>query len=291
MRSMKQAKNWAIVFLISSIGLTLSGCACLNTPEPKKETIDPYESVNRVIFKFNTKADKYVIKPVATAYSKALPNTIQSRVSHFFDNLREITTSANDLLQGKFQQFSHDAGRFVINSTIGILGTFDPASHLGLEKHKEDFGQTLAVWGYKNSAYLVLPILGPSTVRDTAGMAVDFNALSVWPLVESDKAKYALVGLDLLDIRAQLLKTENVVKAIAVDEYVFNRDAYLQHRKFLISDGETSEDLSEDLSDKTSSDANAMSSTNTSTDLKAETDKTSSSNSFPGEDDNQEIVK
>jgi phospholipid-binding lipoprotein MlaA len=291
---MKQAKNWTIVFLINSLTLVLSGCASVNTPqEQKQEMIDPYESVNRAIFKFNTKADKYVIKPVAITYSKALPDTIQSRVTHFFDNLRDVTTSANDLLQGKFGQFAHDASRFVINSTIGILGTFDPASHLGLERHKEDFGQTLAVWGYENSAYLVLPILGPCTVRDTAGLAVDYYALSVWPLVESDKAKYALVGLDLLDIRAQMLKTEDVVKAIAVDEYVFNRDAYLQRRKFLITDGETPENLTENLSDKASENTNATPSTdiNTTTVPEANTDTKSQSNSFPGEDDNQEIVK
>lgn len=264
-----KSKSLATLFLACNLGIVLSGCACLNTPEPEKETIDPYEPVNRAVFKFNQKADKYLIKPVATAYSKTLPDTVQNRVSNFFDNLRDITTSANDLLQGKFGQFASDASRFVINSTVGILGTFDPATHLGLEKHKEDFGQTLAVWGYENSAYLVLPILGPSTVRDTAGLAVDFNVLSIWPLIDSDKTKYALVGLDLIDIRAQLLKNENVIKSLAVDEYVFMRDAYLQRRQYLISDGKTAENLTEENASETTTDTEA----------------------FPGEEGNQKIAQ
>ena len=249
-KNLRLFKKKAACLLVTGIlGITLSGCACLKTPEPEKESLDPYESVNRAVFKFNQKADKYVIKPVAKAYTKTLPNTVQSRITHFFDNLRDITTSANDLLQGKFGQFTHDAGRFLINSTLGIFGTFDPATQLGLEKHKEDFGQTLAVWGYQNSAYLVLPILGSSTVRDTAGLAIDFNALSIWPLIESDKAKYALTGVDLLDLRAQQLKNENIIKSLAVDEYIFNRDAYLQRRKYLISDGKIPEHLPEEAAE------------------------------------------
>ena len=271
MKCLKNSRTRTIL-LAWGISFTLGGCACIRTPEPEKETIDPYESVNRAVFKFNKHADKYVLKPVATAYSKTLPDTVQSRVSHFFDNLREVTTSANDILQGKFGQFAHDASRFVINSTIGILGTFDPATHLGLEKNKEDFGQTLAVWGYENSAYLVLPILGSSTVRDMAGMAVDFNALSIWPLVDSDKVKYTLVGIDLLDIRAQQIKNENIIKSLAVDEYIFNRDAYLQRRKYLISDGKIPE-LAPEWAIKTSS------------------EKTGAADDFPGESDNQEIVQ
>ncbi len=284
MRSLNKSKNLAALFLVSGLGLILGGCACLNTPEPEKETIDPYEPLNRAIFKLNKKADTYVIKPVATAYNKTLPDTIRGRVSNFFDNLRDITTSANDILQGKFGQFAHDASRFVINSTVGILGTFDPASHLGLEKNKEDFGQTLAVWGYENSAYLVLPLLGPSTVRDTAGMAVDFNALSIWPFIESDKAKYGLLGLDLLDIRAQLLKTEDVITSLAVDEYVFMRDAYLQRRKYLISDGKSAENLPNDI---TENDPEAP------TDTKSESGAvttTPSAEAFPGEG-SEEIVQ
>lgn len=283
---MKKANSWVSLLLMSTVGLMLGGCACLNTPVTEKPGIDPYEPVNRVVFKFNQKADKYVIKPVALGYGKAVPQTIQGRVSSFFDNLREITTSANDILQGKFGQFANDASRFVINSTIGIFGTFDPASHLGLERHKEDFGQTLAVWGYKNSAYLVLPLLGPSTVRDTAGTAVDFNVLSVWPAVESDKTKYGLVALDLIDIRAQLLKTENVVKAIAVDEYVFTRDAYLQRRKFLITDGQSAENLPDDSMDDENTEA-GKANPNSNPNSKP----VSKSESFPGEGADEEIVK
>jgi phospholipid-binding lipoprotein MlaA len=262
-KSYNQSKNWIKSFLVFSLGVMLSGCACLKTPEPEKETIDPYEPVNRAIFKFNKHADTYVIKPVATGYTKALPDTVRSRVTYFFDNLRDVTTSVNDILQGKFKSFAHDGSRLLINSTLGILGTFDPATHLGLEKRKEDFGQTLAVWGYENSAYLVLPILGPCTVRDTAGLAVDYYGLSVWPFVESDKTRIALTTLDLLDIRAQQLKNEDIIKSVSVDEYKFYRDAYLQRRKYLISDGQVPESLPEN----------------------------SKSDGFPGEGDNQEIVQ
>lgn len=272
-----KSKNLTAFFLVCNLSLALGGCACLNTPEPEKETIDPYEPVNRAVFKFNQNADKYVIKPVATAYIKTLPETIQTRVSSFFDNLRDITTSANDLLQGKFGQFAHDASRLMVNSTVGILGMFDPATHLGLEKNKEDFGQTLAVWGYENSAYLVLPFLGPSTVRDAAGITVDFYGLSIWPLLdESTTTRRLLVGLDLLDIRAQLLKNENVIKSLAVDEYIFMRDAYLQRRQYLISDGKVTEALPEESETKESS-GNASETTN--------------AEAFPGEESNQKIAR
>lgn len=277
MSTENQLKNLATLFLVCNLGLVLSGCACLNTPEPEKETIDPYESVNRAVFKFNKNADKYVIKPVATAYIKTLPETIQPRVSSFFDNLRDITTSANDLLQGKFGQFAHDASRLVVNSTVGILGMFDPATHLGLEKHKEDFGQTLAVWGYENSAYLVLPFLGPSTVRDTAGITVDFYGLSIWPLLdESTTTRRLLVGLDLLDIRAQQLKNENIITSLAVDEYVFMRDAYLQRRQYLITDGKTPEALPEENKPEENS---------------GNTSETTNTEAFPGEEGNQTIAR
>ena len=157
----------------------------------------------------------------------------------------EVTTMSNDLLQFKVRHFTQDLARFLINSTVGILGLFDVASELGLERHREDFGQTLYTWGYKKSAYLVLPILGPSTVRDTAGLTVDYFALSLWPWIESKEARYSLLGLNLIDARAKLLNKETVLDTIALDEYTFLRDAYFQHRKYLATDGK-SEKLSDD---------------------------------------------
>lgn len=198
---------------------------------------DPMEPLNRDIYSFNQTVDKYLIKPIAVGYRAAVPNPIQAGVGNFFDNLREISTVANDILQLKLGYAVHDATRFIINSTIGIFGIFDPAYHLGLERRQEDFGQTLYAWGFKDSSYLVLPLLGPSTVRDAIGSIVDFGLFSIWPHLD-DELTYSLRALDLVDTRAAHFSDEKVMDAVAVDEYSFVRDAYFQHRRFLRYDGQ-----------------------------------------------------
>jgi phospholipid-binding lipoprotein MlaA len=194
------------------------------------------EGLNRVTFKLNKTVDTYAVKPVAYVYLKYTPPPLQLGITNFFNNLREITNVANDLLQFKFAYAAHDTSRFLINSTLGIGGLFDPASSLGLEYRREDFGQTLYQWGYHNSSYLVLPFLGPSTFRDAIGVGVDYYALSIWPWLENDWEKYALIGVDYLDIRARLLRKESVLDILAVDEYVFVRDAYFQYRQYLFNE-------------------------------------------------------
>lgn len=216
--------------LFSIAYMAMWGCA-----QTKSHPQDPYEVFNRATFNFNKTIDKVAVKPVAYVYLKYMPQPFQLGIGNFFDNLREITNVANDLLQFQFAYAAHDTSRFLINSTLGIGGIFDPASSLGLEHRKEDFGQTLYQWGYHNSSYLVLPFLGPSTFRDTIGLGVDYYGLSVWPWIDSDWQKYVLIGVDYLDIRARLLRKESVLDILAVDEYVFMRDAYFQHRQYLFN--------------------------------------------------------
>ena len=195
---------------------------------------DPLEKYNRAMFGFNRAIDRTVTKPVAYLYFRYLPLPFQEGIGNFFDNLREVQNVSNDILQGKFGEASRDASRFLINSTVGIFGIFDVAGALGLEHRREDFGQTLYAWGYKESTYFVIPFLGPSTIRDATGLLVDYYAISIWPWIEQD-LKYWLLGMDLIDLRARLLRNETVLDILAVDEYVFIRDVYFQRRQYLFN--------------------------------------------------------
>jgi phospholipid-binding lipoprotein MlaA len=209
----------------------LSGCASTyNNPQ------DPYEGYNRAMYKFNDALDKAVIKPVAQGYDAVVPEPISWGISNFFSNLNEITVIINDLLQGKFQQAAHDAGRFGLNTTVGVLGIFDVAGHAGYKKNNEDFGQTLGVWGAEPGAYVVLPLFGPRTVRDSFGLVGDMFTDPVM-YVEGDDARLALAGTRLIDTRARLLKAGKVLAEATDDEYSYVRDAYLQRRQYLVHDG------------------------------------------------------
>ena len=157
-------------------------------------------------------------------------------ISNFFSNLNEITVIINDLLQGKFQQAAHDAGRFGLNTTVGVFGIFDVAGHAGHKKNNEDFGQTLGAWGFEPGAYVVLPLFGPRTVRDSFGLVGDMFTDPVM-YVEGDDARLALAGIRLIDTRARLLKAGKVLAEATDDEYAYVRDAYLQRREYLVHDG------------------------------------------------------
>jgi len=227
---------------ICCLALLIAQTAIAQNNDPKQEAVeikkeDPYERFNRSVFCFNKLADKVIIKPVAYVYLKYLPEIFQLGIGNFFDNIREANNVANDLLQAKFAYAAHDLSRFVVNSTIGLMGFFDPALSLGLESRKEDFGQTLYHWGYKQSAYLMLPFLGPATVRDGVGMGVDFFALSLWAWMEFQSSKYILMSIDYVDLRSRILIKEPVMDILAVDEYVFIRNAYLQRREYLFNGG------------------------------------------------------
>ena len=214
--------------------LLLAGCASA-PPDYVTQTKDPWEKMNRAIYGFNDTLDKAVVRPVATTYTRAMPEPARNRFHAFLGNLAEPVTMVNDLLQGKLKQTAEDTGRFLLNSTVGLLGFFDVAKHVGLAKHDEDFGETLAHWGVPSGPYLVLPVFGPSTVRDTGGRVVDIYAD---PPKEDMPARYrnAVVVMDGLDTRVGLMQVNASIDS-AYDPYTFVRDAYLQNRRYNIYDG------------------------------------------------------
>jgi phospholipid-binding lipoprotein MlaA len=212
--------------------LATAGCATVPGP---RDPQDPWEGFNRGVYRFNDTLDRALVKPVAEAYQRVTPELVDRGVTNFFNNLNDVVVIANDLLQLKVEQAIADLGRLVLNSTFGVAGLVDLATPYGLEKHDEDFGQTLGYWGLGQGPYLVLPVLGPSTVRDTFGFAGD---IAVSPVFTEDVAlRNSLLGLRTVDLRADLLSAGRIAEVAALDEYVFLRDAYLQRRRYQVYDG------------------------------------------------------
>lgn len=227
----------ALKIILTLAVLALGACATV-TQNERTAKIDPFEGTNRAIFSFNEGLDKHVMKPVAETYQKVLPNPIRQGVTNFFGNIGDIFTAANNLLQGKPSDALNDAARVLINTTIGILGLFDVASDAGLEKHKEDFGQTLGVWGFETGPYLVLPVFGPRNIRDAAGLSVDWTTNFVLNSgTLSANQKVAVDSLYVIDNRAQDLGATDLLDEAAIDKYSFVRDSYLQRRRYLVRDG------------------------------------------------------
>ena len=217
--------------LCGAVSLSLLvGCASNGNPR------DPLEPLNRAIYSFNDGFDKVIAKPAAEAYRFVLPNFVRTGVSNFFSNLNDVIVMLNSLLQGKFTQGVSDFARLFVNTTVGVLGMFDVATELDLQKHNEDFGQTLGYWGIGDGPYVVLPFLGPSSARDTVGWVGDFYA---WPVtyVEDDTTRWILIGVRFVGLRADLLEASKILETAALDPYVFVRDAYLQRRRNLVYDG------------------------------------------------------
>lgn len=210
--------------------LILSGCATQNRR-------DPLEPLNRGIYRFNDAFDKALAKPVAQAYETVVPDPLQMMARSFFSNLDDVVVTFNDLLQFKFGQALADGGRVLVNSTFGLGGIADVASAIGLEKHDEDFGQTLGHWGIDSGPYLVLPFFGPSSVRDGIGRVVDTN-LDLVLYIDHVPTRNQTLALRFESRRADLLDAEKVVDEAAIDRYSFLRDAYLQRRRSLVHDGE-----------------------------------------------------
>jgi phospholipid-binding lipoprotein MlaA len=210
----------------------LGGCATTNSGSGA----DPWENFNRKSFAFNDALDRHVMKPVATGYEKVVPGFAREGVNNFFDNIQDIGTSLNNFLQGKPGQGASDAGRFLVNTTLGVFGLWDVATPMGLEKHDEDFGQTLGVWGVQSGPYLVLPLLGPSSARDGPARLVD-PAWYVNSYVDPESLYWGLWGLEKVRTRANLLKAESLVNEAALDKYSFIRDAWLQRRRNQVFDG------------------------------------------------------
>jgi phospholipid-binding lipoprotein MlaA len=227
----------AALLSILSLTLGLSGCAALPNGKPDKR--DRFERFNRSVYKFNTAIDHAAIRPVARAYVKFLPRQVRNRVSNFTTNLAYPITFVNDILQGKIADGVTDAARIVVNTTLGVGGLFDPASRMGLDRHEEDFGQTLGKWGVHSGPYLMLPLLGPSDVRDTFGLVPDFvlRYEITSPLITNNYVSAGLFILGKVDLRSQLLDGDRILES-TYDPYAFVRNAYLQRREYLIHDGD-----------------------------------------------------
>lgn len=223
---------------------TLAGCATGPSANPR----DPLEPFNRAMFNFNDKVDQVALKPAATAYKKVAPEFVQTGVNNFFSNLGDLWTGVNNLLQGKPKEGLSDFGRFGLNSTVGILGLLDPATSAGLEKHREDFGQTLGVWGFPSGPYLMLPILGPSNIRDTAGLPLDFAA-DPWTYKEPVRWRNTGAVVRIVDQRAVLLDASTLLEEAALDRYEFIRDGFFQRRDSQVRDGRSAPD-DQDKQDK-----------------------------------------
>ncbi len=195
---------------------------------------DPLHSFNHAMFSFNDFIDKYFMKPIATIYNKIMPRPLNQGVHNFFNNIGELPILANDALQLHFYQFANDFWRLSINTTIGIGGVFDMATRMNLPYYSNDFGLTLARWGYQNSTYVVWPFFGPSTIRDGIGIPVDYYGFSIYPHIYPQRTRYQLYAFGVLDRRVQILHSEALFEEAAVDKYVFMRAAYMQHRKYQI---------------------------------------------------------
>ena len=210
----------------------------LSFPIFGEEINDPFEDLNRDIFIFNEKLDEKLLKPAALTYRKVTPQFARTGVTNFFNNLEEIDTTINQVLQGEIKYAFNDAGRFVINSTIGLFGLIDVASKMGLERHEEDFGQTLGVWGFNSGPYIMIPFLGPSNPRDLLSRPIS-SFLSGTFAMEDNDVKLTLVGIDALETRERLLDAETLIIG---DKYIFVKDAYIQSREYEINNGSTEDD-------------------------------------------------
>jgi len=217
--------------LLLLVAIFISGCA--STGGRFNNPADPIEGFNRGVHHFNRTLDDYALKPLAKLYNFILPRTIITHINNFFSNIGEIPTIANDLLQFNIPQALSDFWRLLVNSTVGIAGFFDVASDIGLHHHSTDLGLTFKKWGYENSAYLVLPFFGPSTVRDAIALPINYTLFSVYPRIHDTTLRYSLIGWNIVNRRAVLLEIEDVVRQAAIDRYIFERNAYLQRRKFL----------------------------------------------------------
>ena len=225
------AKRVFVAALVAACIGGLSGCATTaNNPK------DPYEGFNRAMFSVNEGIDTVLLKPVAKGYDTVAPKPVKAGVGNFFGNIADVWTAFNNFLQGKGGDGFSDVGRFLVNTTVGIGGLFDVASEMGMEKHDEDFGQTLGKWGVGEGSYLYWPIIGPRTTRDTFGFVVDSVADPV-ANIDNVRVRNSLLAVRLIDTRASLLPADKVVEEAAFDKYIYIRDAYLQNRRSVVFDG------------------------------------------------------
>lgn len=218
-----------IKFTAVASGLLLAGCVTKGTNPD-----DPYEPINRKTHVFNMAFDSYLLRPAAKIYKTVIPSPVRAGVNNVYNNVNMLPTVANDLLQAEWNYAIKDTWRFIANSTFGIGGIVDVASTFSLPPHSNDIGLTFAKWGDKKSPYIVIPFLGPSTIRDGMGMIFDYSFFTPYPYIRSNAVLYGLLGLRYVDLRSQMLETDRLLDE-GLDKYTFIRDAYLQHRNYLIT--------------------------------------------------------
>ncbi|UCJ15263.1 VacJ family lipoprotein [Pseudomonas sp. MM211] len=225
---------------IGSFGRMLACAGLMVLPlASQAATEDPWESFNRPVFRFNDTVDTYALKPLAQGYQAVTPQFLETGVHNVFRNVGDVGNLANNLLQGKAHDASVDTSRLLLNTTIGALGFFDVASRMGLQRSDEDFGQTLGVWGVGSGPYLVLPLLGPSSLRDAPSKIPD-SLLTPYPYMDHVPSRNVIRGINVVDARASLLDAERMISG---DKYIFIRNAYLQNREFRVRDGEVEDDF------------------------------------------------
>ncbi|CAM5792350.1 MlaA family lipoprotein [Rhizobacter fulvus] len=235
----------AVLTLMVGALLTLGGCATTKSLVTDARggpgaRLDPWENWNRKVFAFNEGLDERILKPVATGYAKVVPQFVRRSVDNFFANAADAWSAVNNVLQGKAEPAFTDVVRFTTNTVFGFFGVLDIASEFGLEHHYEDFGQTLGRWGFGAGAYIVWPLIGPSTVRETIALPLDRTA-SPALYISDGSYQFGVVGLQIINTRARLLGASQVIDDIALDKYTFIRDAYLQRRRSLVFDGDAPE--------------------------------------------------
>lgn len=246
----RRALWWALVASTALAGgcatVSPTGSAAASAAAPAAPaTPDPWENWNRKVFAFNEGLDAAVLKPVALAYRDAVPSLVRTGVDNLFGNFRDVWSVANHLMQGKVQTSLEMGMRVLTNTLFGLGGLLDPATEMKLERRSEDFGQTLGAWGLPSGPYLVLPVIGPSTVRDTLGFVADFQ-VTYTRLVNADTAVWSLMGLEVISIRTSLLGATTLIDEVALDKYAFIRDGYIARRRNALYDGAPPMDAFED---------------------------------------------
>ncbi len=237
MRSML-GQSLARVLMLGVSIVVIQGCATVTTPDPR----DPWESMNRTVMKVNHIVDEAVTKPIAKTYVFVVPQIFRSMVNNFFGNLGELGNATNNVLQGKPKVALTDSARFIVNTVFGFGGIADVATEMGLPRSNEDFGQTLGRWGVPPGPFVVLPVLGPSTVRDSFGRVVD-QKLTPLSYYDNEPKRLGLTAVNLVDLRSNLFEFDKILENSAVDPYAFVRNGYLQRRTNLIYDGDPPEEL------------------------------------------------
>jgi len=237
----RRRRRIVAALMLGAFAAALAGCTTIQQARAGPgQKLDPWENFNRKVFAFNEGLDAHLLKPVATAYVNVVPQPLRISVGNFFGNIRDALSGVNNVLQGKFQKAADDMTRVGTNTVFGMFGAIDVASEMGFDHNYEDFGQTLGRWGFGAGAYLVIPVLGPSSVRDAVALPLDVSASPAW-LINDGSTKLGVSLLSLVNTRASLLGATNVIDEISLDKYTFIRDAYLQRRRSLVFDGDVPE--------------------------------------------------